>query len=148
MLFRSEGNVVLEIPGTIQVLSRDEQGNLRAQSGRWEGKLQMSMGENTQLTVHPLAPPMPQSTAGGYRGELPLRLSTTGGQGIPMVTSLEQPTDAAPDPQRPSLVLRRVGGESLWDIAKKCGSTVAAIRSANKLQEDPKPGQMLLIPVC
>ena len=40
------------------------------------------------------------------------------------------------------------GEESLWDIAKKCGSTVAAIRSVNKLQEEPKPGQMLLIPVC
>lgn len=146
--YRENGSLVLEIPGTIQVLSRDEQGNLRAQSGRWEGKLQMSMGENTQLTVHPLAPPMPQSTAGGYRGELPLRLSTTGGQGIPMVTSLEQPVDASADPQRPSLVLRRAGGESLWDIAKKCGSTVAAIRSANKLQEEPKPGQILLIPVC
>ena len=60
----------------------------------------------------------------------------------------DEPADTAPDPQRPSLVLRRAGGESLWDMAKKSGSTVAAIRSANKLTEEPKPGQILLIPVC
>ena len=108
----------------------------------------MPMGENTQLTVHPLTPSTPQSTAAGYRGELPLQLTTTGGQGIAMVTALEQPADVVPDPQRPSLVLRRAMGESLWDIAKKSGSTMAAIRSANKLQEEPKPGQILLIPVC
>lgn len=146
--YRENGAMALEIPGTIQVLSRDEQGNLRSQSGRWEGKLHIPMGENTQLTIHPLTPPSPQSTAAGYRGELPLQLTTTGGQGLTMVTALEQTPDAVPDPQRPSLVLRRAMGESLWDIAKKSGSTVAAIRSANKLQEDPKPGQILLIPVC
>ena len=50
--------------------------------------------------------------------------------------------------QRPSLILRRAGEEGLWELAKKTGSTVAAIRSANKLQEEPKPGQLLLIPVC
>ena len=81
------------------------------------------------------------------RAELPLQLTTTGGQGISMVTSLELGEDTQPDPQRPSLVLRRAGGDSLWELAKKTGSTVAAIRSVNKLQDEPKPGQMLLIPV-
>ena len=32
-------------------------------------------------------------------------------------------------------------------IVLSFGSTVAAIRSVNKLQDEPKPGQMLLIPV-
>ncbi len=144
--YREDGAVCLEIPGTIQVLSRDEQGSLRAQSARWEGKLRLPVGEDVRLTVHPLTPSSPQSTPGGCRGELPLQLTTTGGQGITMVTALEQ-TEAAPDPQRPSLILRRAGGETLWDLAKKSGSTVAAIRSANKLQEEPKSGQILLIPV-
>ena len=64
-----------------------------------------------------------------------------------MVAELEWGPEDQPNQQRPSLIVRRAGGESLWDIAKKSGSTVAAIRSANKLQEEPKPGQMLLIPV-
>ena len=81
------------------------------------------------------------------RGDLPVQLITTGGQGIDMITELEPGPTAEANPQRPSLILRRAGGESLWEMAKKSGSTVAAIRSANKLQEEPKPGQMLLIPV-
>lgn len=145
--FRENGGITLEIPGTIQVLSRDEQGQLRASSSRWEGKLQLPMGEDTILTARPLTPPMPQGSTGGCRAELPLQLTTTGGHGIPMITGLERLPDSEPDPQRPSLILRRAGNESLWEIGKKCGSTVAAIRSANKLQEEPKPGQMLLIPV-
>ena len=149
--FRENGGVSLEIPGTIQVLSRDQQGNLRSASSRWEGKLRLMLGDNTALTALPVAPPAPQPAPGGSglicRGDLPLQLVTTGGQGIDMVTELEPGPEAEANPQRPSLILRRAGGESLWEMAKKSGSTVAAIRSANKLQEDPKPGQMLLIPV-
>ena len=146
--FRENGGITLEIPGTIQVLSRDEQGQLRASSSRWEGKLQLPAGEDSALTARPLTPPQPQIIAGGCRAELPLLLTTMGGQGIPMITELERLPESEPDPQRPSLILRRAGNESLWEIAKRSGSTVAAIRCANKLQEEPKPGQMLLIPVC
>ncbi len=94
---------------------------------------------------------MPQLSFGGgsmtIREELPVLLTTSGGQGIPMVSALECGEDTEQDPQRPSLILRRAGTDTLWSIAKKCGSTVAAIRSANNLQEEPRPGQMLLIPV-
>jgi LysM repeat protein len=37
--------------------------------------------------------------------------------------------------------------DSLWNLAKASGSTMAAIRKANQLTQDPQPGQMLLIPV-
>lgn len=144
--YREGGGISLEIPGTIQVLCHDDQGNLRAASSRWEGKLRLAMGEDTALWAQPLL----QSPAGGLpkRAELPLRLTTSGGQSIPMVTSMVPGPETQPDPQRPSLILRRAGEESLWELAKECGSTVAAIRSANGLQDAPKPGRMLLIPVC
>ena len=146
--YREEGGLTLEIPGTIQVLSRDGGGKLQASSSRWEGKLKVPMAEDTTLTARPLMPVMPQSVSGGYRGELPLQLTAMGGRGIPMVTELEKLPEQQDGSQRPSLILRRAGEEGLWELAKKTGSTVAAIRSANKLQEEPKPGQLLLIPVC
>lgn len=149
--YRENGGISLEIPGTIQVLCQDESGELRALSSRWEGKLGWKAAEDSTLTAVPVTPPTPQMTVNGgrtaLRAELPLQLTTTGGQGISMVTSLELGEDTQPDPQRPSLVLRRAGSDSLWELAKKTGSTVAAIRSVNKLQDEPKPGQMLLIPV-
>ena len=149
--YRENGGICLEIPGTVQVLCQDESGALRALSSRWEGKLSWQAAEDISLTAVPVTPPAPQMTVNGgktaLRAELPLQLTTTGGQGICMVTALELGEDTQPDPQRPSLVLRRAGSDSLWELAKKTGSTVAAIRSVNKLQDEPKPGQMLLIPV-
>ena len=41
-----------------------------------------------------------------------------------------------------------LAGQSLWELAKACGSTVEAIRGANHLpQEGPAPEGLLLIPV-
>ena len=66
---------------------------------------------------------------------------------IPQVTGLEMGELLPPDPNRPSMILRRVENGSLWDMAKACNSTVEAIMEANALAEDPEPGKILLIPV-
>ena len=49
---------------------------------------------------------------------------------------------------RPSIVLRQLEeGESLWDIAKACGTTVLEIVQANELEtETAETGRLLLIP--
>ena len=149
--YREEGGIALEIPGTVQLLCQGPDGALRAVSSRWEGKLTRPTGEDAALTALPATPPAPQMTVSGgkatLRAELPLSLTTTGGQGIPMVTALALGEDTQPDPQRPSLILRRAGTDSLWELAKATGSTVAAIRCVNKLQDEPGPNQILLIPV-
>ena len=64
-----------------------------------------------------------------------------------MLCALEIGAERLPDASRPSLVLRRMRDDSLWDIAKACGSTVEAIRHANRLEGEPDPDRMLLIPV-
>lgn len=149
--YREDVGCSLEAPGTIQLLYYENEGILRAASCRWEGKLLCSMGKDAGLCAVPAAAPVPQFSLGGetvtVRAELPLQLTTEGGQGIPMITALELGEECQPDPQRPSLILRRAGVEGLWELAKSCGSTMEAIRSANKLQEEPHAGQMLLIPV-
>jgi hypothetical protein len=64
-----------------------------------------------------------------------------------MVTSLEAGETVQKNADSPSLILRRTGSESVWDIAKACGSTVSAIWEANGLESEPQEDQMLLIPV-
>ena len=81
------------------------------------------------------------------RWELPMEIVTMQQTHIPMVTGLELGEEKKPDPGRPSLILKRVGTDGLWEIAKRTGSTMEAIRKANGLREEPEPGQMLLIPV-
>ena len=150
--YRENDGITLEIPGTVLVLCQEEDGTLGASSARWEGKLTCPAGENLTLTAIPLLSQTPQlGTAGGKTGlrvELPVQLTTSGGQRIPMVSALTLGEEIQSDAQRPSLVLRRAGAEGLWELAKKTGSTVKAIREANGLQDEPKPGQMLLIPIA
>ena len=64
-----------------------------------------------------------------------------------LVCSLELGEQKKPDPNRPSLVLRRAGEDSLWQIAKLTGATVEGIMEANRLTGEPEPNRMLLIPI-
>jgi hypothetical protein len=69
------------------------------------------------------------------------------GKSMTMVSALEMEDTTQEDPHRPSLILCRYDSTGLWQIAKENGSTVEAIRRANRLQSEPVQGQMLLIPV-
>jgi hypothetical protein len=64
-----------------------------------------------------------------------------------MVGGLHISDEATKDVLRPSIILRRVGNHTLWELAKQYGTTVDAIASANQLQDPPEEQQMLLIPI-
>ena len=90
------------------------------------------------------------STIGCHLGAQPsvkLQLQTTARQQIPMITALTVSEEKKANPHRPTLILRRMDTDSLWELAKDCGSTMDAIIQANALTTDPEQGQMLLIPV-
>ncbi|MBR1972122.1 MAG: DUF3794 domain-containing protein [Oscillospiraceae bacterium] len=147
---RTENGVELELPGTFQVLYYGEDGILRSGTARWEGRQSLTADSNSQIFAVPM-PAQPQAMAGSgqimAKAEVPMEMTAAARQAIPMVTGLEPGGQRTPDPNRPTLILRRAGEERLWDIAKGSGSTVEAIRRANGLQEEPAPNQMLLIPV-
>lgn len=147
---RTESGVELETPGTFQVLYYGEDGILRSGTARWEDRQSLNADENSTITAIPMASE-PHAMAGNGRilmkTEVPMELSATARQQIPMVTGLEMGEARVKDPGRPSLILRRAGEDSLWDMAKASGSTMDAIRRANGLESEPTPGQMLLIPV-
>ena len=146
-----ENGVTVEAPGTVQVLYYGEDGILKSATGRWEGRQEIPADENSRVTAIPITAPEPQLMLGSgsmtAKMELPLQMTTTASQGLPMVTGLELGEEREPDMTRPSLILRRAGDSRLWDIAKSSGSTVEAIRRANHLEAEPAADQMLLIPV-
>lgn len=147
---RTERGVEMEMPGTFQSLYYDSEGVLRSASNRWEGRLQIPADENSELHLMPGAANVQtgmSSTGVQMKLELPVEITATADQGFSMVTGVELGEACAKDPARPSLILRRCGTKRLWDIAKDSGSTVEAIRQANGIQNEPAPGQMLLIPV-
>ena len=148
---RTQRGVEMEIPGSILVLYYGEDGILHSAMARWEGQYTLNADEDVAVSAIPLPPEQLQASLGNgsvaVKGEIPLEVTSESHKGFSMVTGVELGEAKEQDAGRPSLILRRVGSGRLWDIAKESGSTMDAIRKANNLQEEPAPGQMLLIPV-
>ena len=147
---REEDAAVLEQTGVFQILCASG-GELKGSVKHVDGQLRLPAQAESMLWAS--AAPGGNSQAvltGGtaeLRGEVSLCTVTTAGQGIPMVTGLSLGEPVQPDPNRPSMILRRSAGQELWELAKAAGSTVEEIRRANQLQGEPEDDRLLLIPV-
>lgn len=137
--------------GTFQILANDLEGRLFSKMIPWEETLVLPSDPQTQIVPAVISCGKPQgnlmSGSGQFQAQLQLQTDALLSAGISMVRGMEVSQLREPDPDRPSLVLRRAGEETLWEIAKRTGSTVAAIQQANGLASEPEPEQMLLIPV-
>jgi hypothetical protein len=148
---RGEDGVELMLPCTFQILRYDGEGNLHGATLRSESQLQLNAGDDSRVDA--LCSPSGRPGGGFAGGEVELRgdalvkAFTTTACGIPMVTALELGELEEKDPGRPSLILRPLGDDDLWGVAKRCGSTVDAIMRANQLTDEPERDRMLLIPV-
>ena len=150
-VYREGDTAIIEVPGSVQVLYYDEEGNLRCDSRNWGGRAELMAGENSTVLADLIAMQQPTALIMGEKlrcdSNVTWMMTTTARQEIPMVTGLAVGEREIMDPARPSLILQRMGEKGLWEIAKACGSTVEAIERANGLQGEPQVGQMLLIPV-
>lgn len=149
-VLKEDTGVQIQLPGQFQMLYYDHDGKLQGIQQHWEEAVQIPAAAEARVDalVHPGG--KPQGSAGAevsMLAELSLDTKTGTHQGISMVTALELGDMIQPDPERPSLILRRAGEESLWSIAKGCGSTVDAICTANGLTQEPVSDTLLLIPI-
>lgn len=139
------------LSGNCQMLYYDPAGQLQSGTARLEQAVSMETAPDLSVFTIASASEMPRVIAGGegvtVTQPVELEHTVTGRKGMAMVTGLEVGEPQEPDPGRPSVILRRCQAESLWSLAKKSGSTVDAIRSANGLEGEPEPSRMLLIPI-
>lgn len=147
---RTDAGVELEYPGQLQVLYYGEDGALHGTTTRWEGKQVLSADEHSRITIIPIGGEV-QAIAGNDRilvkAELTAELTARTEETFSIITRVTLGQQKTLDPNRPSLILRRAGNSSLWDIAKASGSTMEAIQRVNGLSGEPGADQMLLIPV-
>lgn len=143
--------IAMEIPGQFQVLYYDENSMLQSASARWQGEWSMPADENVRVDVdiRPGNAPIAEAETGSISLQGMTRMNVDCGtmQTMRMITGLELGDERKADPSRPSLILRKAGKESLWQIAKENGSTVDAIRQASGIDDEPDQTQILLIPV-
>lgn len=148
---RESGVVNLELSGMVQILYYGADGFLQSASGKWLGQTSLKMDDSSQINVAPVAngeiQVVPAVDAITVKGNVPLAMTVSAGQGLPMVTGVEMGEANKTDPSRPTLVIRRMDGSRLWDVAKENGSTISAIQQINALEEEPAKGKLLLIPV-
>ena len=141
----------LELPGVFQILYYREDGTLQSATLRCEDSMQLRADGNCHLAA--FAQPSNQirtsSSVDGitFSGSLQMLIRTYLDQGLTMLTSVKLGENEVRDSECPSVILRRAEEESLWDIAKACGSTVDAIRNANSGLGQETGDRMLLIPV-
>lgn len=150
-LYREGDQVTAEVGGMFQILGSDLAGDAVGHSCHWEGSQTLSADPGAKvLASAPEAGKLQLKQMGqsvSVSGDMTVNTVCISAMELPMVTGLELGEAQQPDPNRPSLILRRAGEDTLWQVAKDTGSTVEAIRKANNLQQDPPPNQMLLIPV-
>ena len=145
---RNSDGAELEIPCQFSALYYDTEGLLQSATTKFSGTHGVdadSMEAWTQLdgTLQAIAGMDSTIMRGGYS----LQIGHTEDVELMPVSALTADEPREKDPARPSLILRKAGNSSLWDIAKQCGATVKAIQEANDLQGEPDPDRVLLIPV-
>ena len=138
---------LMEIPGSFQLLGRDDNDNLVSSHIRWENKRDILSDAKAAVIVRSSQKEKLKKMGSNLAGEITVDMTITTETDIPMIESLELGELQRPDENRPSLILRRVGKDSLWEIAKSCGSSVEDIRLCNGIASDPTEESILLIPV-
>lgn len=141
----------LQMSGQFQLLYRDGEGQYRSVVSRWEDRYPMTDADAQQVLAKAEPTGKASCTVDGagftLGGDILTDIMTVSAWEIPAVTGLELAEISEQDPDRPSLILRRAGKDSLWEMAKSSGSTVEAIMEANGLTDQPEADRMLLIPV-
>lgn len=143
--------VSFEIPGVSQILSYDDNGVLQADNARWEATMEMNTGENSRvfcrLTEEATFQAVATADGTELRGKLQMQTDAFADSGMMTLTGMEIGEEIGHESNRPSLILCRSDGKSVWQLAKSFGSTVDAIRQINDIQEEPVGNRMLLIPL-
>ena len=143
--------IALELSAQLQLLYYASDGSLQGSTVRWEGTMKTTAAADCSISFLVQPNGNIQVTPGAeglsLAGQIKLEMYTQLKTKIPMVLSLDLGHESEPNPNRPSLVLLRSEGESLWTIAKQCGSTVEEILRANHLDGQPQRDQMLLVPI-
>lgn len=148
---QSTDYVDVELPGIFQILYYRDDGTLQWITNRCEETMQLQADENCHMTVLVRNSGQIRISAASedamISAPLQIQIRTGSGKGLTMLTSLELGQSEEPDPGRPSVILRRAGDDTIWDIAKECSSTVEAIQNANEGTDCLTADRMLLIPV-
>ena len=147
---RQPGGAEIRCGGSFQTLSEAPDGSLQSRSLKAVRSQSLQTEcDNIPCTWLRGGPRLRREGSGwALEQDMELKVSSLAARPIGMLSGIRAGELREPDPERPSIIIRSRGPEeSLWDIAKYCGSTVSAIQRLNKLESEPEETRLLLIPV-
>ena len=147
---RLPGGAEIRCGGSVQTLCEAPDGSLQGKTIRMARTEQLLTDCDTIACTWLRGGTGLRREGSGWTAEqrMELKLSSVSTKPINMVAGIRASECREPDPGRPSVIVRaRKPEETLWDIAKYCGSTVSAIQRLNKLESEPDENRLLLIPV-
>lgn len=136
----------MDFSAVVQLLVYNDEGHLEGSQLRWNEQWEIPADPGAQIYPMVLSTAPVQLVGGRVTSELDVQADAVADSIGYAVTAMELGEETPPDPHRPSVLLRRVEG-SLWDLAKATGSTVEAIRTANRLTQEPEEQSIVLIPI-
>ena len=148
---RAGGLMELELWGNAGALYVDREGQLHGCGGQWSKIWELPVSESAAAMAQVLEMSKPEVSVGDaveLGMDVTAQVLTVQKDGMSIVKGLELGEKSVPDAGRPSVILRRAGDVTLWELAKSSGSTVEAIQIANGLEQEPLDDRILLIPVC
>ena len=145
-LYHDVDGISAELSGMFRMLDRDSEGQLQSDTMQWENSwmIPTAPGTKAEVTLRPISA---NGGKGSLEADIGLDARLMADREMPIITALELGELHEADPDRPTLILRSRGKDSLWELAKQAGSTVEAIHRANGIAQEPDENQMLLIPV-
>lgn len=144
-LYHDSNGISAELSGTFHLLGEDEdglQGTVKLWEGNWDLPADPYVKAETTLYPEDI-----RVGNGNVEADMQMNVRLLANREMPVITGLELGEEMQADPDRPSLILRRKGEQSLWELAKDAGSKVELIQKANALTQEPEMGKLLLIPV-
>lgn len=150
ILSGSGESAAMNLEGNFLLLYKDGEGNAQSMLLPWQKQIQYPMPEEGNL----MAVSIPAATVKGELSGRPevkakFEIQVTVAQELSRNTlsELRLGEQKMLDPSRPSVILCRPAGKSLWQLAKGMGSTVESIVAANGIVGQPDENQLLLIPI-
>ena len=136
--------------GSFQTLCKNEEGELIGKNQKASQTVSLLTSSDTIPCTWLRGGAKTRREGGGWMVEQTMegKLSSVSTRPLQMISGICAGELRESDPERPSVIIRaKRQEETLWDIAKVCGSTVSAIQRLNKLEREPEENRLLLIPV-
>lgn len=149
---RAEGKLRVRAPLNMKLLYRDKDGALQGAAARAEAACETALCENASCAASVCVDDcyaQPGVSETELHAEVSFTLLCSAVQQLRTLSGGTLTQNTQMEPERPSVVLRACrGDEDIWDVAKRYGTTVAAVREANGLESgEPERDCMLLIPM-